>query len=404
MTIPQVVLNQHFKKYRTTASGMAFSGGCVGSFLFPILLEYLLKTYGLAGSFLILGGIIMNVIPAAMVLRKPSWLKEECKIVISKNDRNTESNFDDRKIRNEFYQNEKGHANKNKEKHEKSENGMDIPELKCYDNPSSFLNSSDFLRDNSDLFIKLFKSLRSFAIADDDKELLAISEDMQRNYFEYICTLFDNSIKERYPLREIIKKDSSEACSTYTSKYIKRDYENAENEIVLSATTLKVASVEEFYNSLSKRIQTLIHKDLKSIQPLFSDEEWVKVSLLIEQMKHIFKDLNVNQTDTFQNTTGNDNKICHKENDDKRPNTFKAHLTTAIKLHKNPLFLLISFSRSVHFLTFVPAMTIIVDFSMDKGLLEEDGKYVIAAISFGDLMGRLCLGWITDKEYLSLPR
>lgn len=166
---------------------------------------------------------------------------------------------------------------------------------------------------------------------------------------------------------------------------------------------LKTHMNAEFYSSLSTQINKYIKNDIKNYPSVFSEEECTKLTQLLPQIRYIFCELNVNENFSFSNSH-NDNKVPGEKNVDKHPNTFKTHIKTAIRLHKNPLFLLISFSRCVHFLTFVPAMTIIVDFSMDKGLLEADGKYVIAAISFGDLMGRLCLGWITDKEYLSLPR
>ncbi|CAL1273196.1 unnamed protein product [Larinioides sclopetarius] len=73
----QVVIGQYFKKYRTTAIGMGFSGGCVGSFLFPTLMEWLLYNCGIEGTFLIISGIIMHCIPASMILKKPPWLTKK---------------------------------------------------------------------------------------------------------------------------------------------------------------------------------------------------------------------------------------------------------------------------------------------------------------------------------------
>jgi len=80
------------------------------------------------------------------------------------------------------------------------------------------------------------------------------------------------------------------------------------------------------------------------------------------------------------------------------------HIKTAIKLHRNPLFLLICLCRGVFMLTFIPLVTIIIDFAMDQGLKQSTGKYIIAILSLGDLLGRLCLGWINDSGLLSLPR
>ncbi|KAG8177239.1 hypothetical protein JTE90_028694 [Oedothorax gibbosus] len=73
-TLFQVVVNQYFEKYRSTASGIALSGACVGSVIFSFLIENLREAYGLQGTFLVLSGIILNVFPAAILLKPPSWI------------------------------------------------------------------------------------------------------------------------------------------------------------------------------------------------------------------------------------------------------------------------------------------------------------------------------------------
>lgn len=89
----------------------------------------------------------------------------------------------------------------------------------------------------------------------------------------------------------------------------------------------------------------------------------------------------------------------------KKPtNSFKHHIKAALYLHKKAIFILISCTRVAFFVSFSPVLTFIVDFAMDKGLQEEDGKYILGALSFGDILGRMCLGWITDSGYVSLPR
>lgn len=402
MTIPQVVLNQHFKKYRTTASGMAFSGGCVGSFLFPVLLEYMIKTYGLEGSFLILSGIIMNTIPAAMLLRKPSWLKKQSK-------KSCGASEDD-KFQNTLNQNDNECFNERKESLEKHKNGHRHKIEKYKDFAAcniSYLSQVDtkFIRENCGSFITLIKNINACEDNDgDDNILVTVPENILQKYFEDLCILIDSIINDSKSLKVTGIKESPEYfVAGSISKFTQRDCESEKREVVLSAATLRKHMNGEFYDSLSVQLNKFIKNDIKIFPLIFSEEEYTKFHILIQQIKCIFSELNVDGNDSSF-TNRNDNKVSGERSADKHPNTFKAHIKTAIRLHKNPLFLLISFSRCVHFLTFVPAMTIIVDFSMDKGLLEADGKYVIAAISFGDLMGRLCLGWITDKEYLSLPR
>lgn len=72
-----IVVNQYFDKFRATALGLGYSGDCFGSFAFPIFIEHLFATYDVRGSFLIIGGVVLNVIPMALLLRKPPWIKDE---------------------------------------------------------------------------------------------------------------------------------------------------------------------------------------------------------------------------------------------------------------------------------------------------------------------------------------
>lgn len=75
-----------------------------------------------------------------------------------------------------------------------------------------------------------------------------------------------------------------------------------------------------------------------------------------------------------------------------------------IILISNPMFHVISISLAGFAMLFDPAITIIVDYVMDKGFEENDAKYFISMLSIGDLLGRLCFGWVTDKKYMTLPK
>ncbi|XP_063427482.1 monocarboxylate transporter 12-like [Mytilus trossulus] len=56
-----VMIGSYFKKIRTRANGIALSGASVGTFVIPPLMEFLLQTYGLPGTYLILGGLYLTV-------------------------------------------------------------------------------------------------------------------------------------------------------------------------------------------------------------------------------------------------------------------------------------------------------------------------------------------------------
>lgn len=72
-----LTINQYFDKYRGTALGLGYSGDCFGNFAFPFIIEYLIEVYGVQGTFLIIGGILLNILPMSLLLRNPPWLKKE---------------------------------------------------------------------------------------------------------------------------------------------------------------------------------------------------------------------------------------------------------------------------------------------------------------------------------------
>ncbi|XP_054706971.1 monocarboxylate transporter 9-like [Uloborus diversus] len=71
VTLNPVLIHQHFKHHKATATGIAYAGASVGSFALPPLIEYLLGAYGFKGSFLLLGAIILNGLIPAFMARSP---------------------------------------------------------------------------------------------------------------------------------------------------------------------------------------------------------------------------------------------------------------------------------------------------------------------------------------------
>lgn len=72
-----VVLNQNFSKYRAFAMGIAYSGSSAGSFVFPPISNYFLSAYDLDGTFLLLGGIMLNALIGTMFFKTPKRYKVE---------------------------------------------------------------------------------------------------------------------------------------------------------------------------------------------------------------------------------------------------------------------------------------------------------------------------------------
>lgn len=75
----------------------------------------------------------------------------------------------------------------------------------------------------------------------------------------------------------------------------------------------------------------------------------------------------------------------------------------AFKVICDPMFVLIATTNAIYTSSFVCMVTIIVDFSRDLQIGESNEKYILMLLSVGDIAGRLGLGWITDRGYMSTP-
>lgn len=379
-TLTTVIVSQYFDKYRTTAAGMTFSGACIGSFIFPPLIEWLLVVYGLSGSFLIVAGITMHCIPAAMILRKPSWVKRANKIAEAETTKQEN--------------NEKSASNQTKEDDEDLSKNVDL----------------NFLRTNSELVVKLMttdistKDEKCVVFPPED-DILREMEDMYsfvgekpslstseaspepRNELETTPVRGNNcrsnrllSVDDNFhtPVRKVqssysVMQSYTSPCKPFITTKLTELYNKSEN-LIMSHIAEK-----NRYTKVLKELR-LLHKVYEALKKrkIFNSPLLNTPSKLVPKIQNLKR---ATQSSGIWNNIGN-----------------------SIKLHGNPLFLLVSLCRAVHFFTFIPAITIIVDYSMDKGLKEEDGLYVIATLSVGDLLGRLGLGWVTDRGFISLPK
>ncbi|KAG8200647.1 hypothetical protein JTE90_022269 [Oedothorax gibbosus] len=234
-TLFQVIITQYFLKYRATASGLALSGACLGAFAFPVILEYMLANFGLAGTFLLTGGLIMHVLPASIMMVEPPWVRETT--------------------------------------------------VKDSNNPLISKQNDDS-----------YPSQVTYVIPEESKEKPDVIEDETEKQFK---------------------------CIQCPDSLVHLNSENSIAEVKLHVQISK--EIQE--NSISKG---------------------------------------------------------------------------TLKILKDPMFHMISLSFAAFALVIDFSITVIVDYFMDKGLMEETGKYFISIMSIGDLIGRLSFGWVTDKNYLSV--
>ncbi|GFR30787.1 hypothetical protein TNCT_696561 [Trichonephila clavata] len=268
-TLNHVVVTQHFVKHRATASGLANSGSCFGSFFLPALMEYMLFHFGLSGSFLITGGLLMHVIPAALILNEPSWLQRKENITPG------------------------------------------IPSSKRKANTGEF----HACKESQNVRTIGFKKRRSYSDSEPNKE-------------------------------------GPKKCDMNLNVG-KKGLDN----LAFTRSATDIADV-------SDKVGNLKSSDMKSGN-LPSEEVEAPID---EQQK---------QETSF--------------------------LKAIIRTFSNPMFFLISLSLAALAFLLDPVFIVNVDFLKDKGLKEEVAKYFISAMAFGNLVGKLGFGWVTDRQYMSIP-
>lgn len=315
-TLFQVVVNQYFKKYRSTASGIALSGACVGSVCFSFLIEALREAYGLQGTFLILSGVILNVLPAAILLRPPSWIKNG-------------SNSEIKKVP--------------VEKVQKLSLQIGIPE--------------DYIKSNQQKKMSC-TSLKPYLY--EKNEILNIHTlPTKAHSIANLVTSLDNKL----------------------SKTEKEGYDNI-----------------AFAMEMERNPRSLAEKRL-SIQNVFATSKeslYEKVPSIYNLHQESLKEENLKEDSSEKNNA--------KVEETAKSQSIVESIKTIARLYTNPVYVLICVCMSTYVLIFIPIMTSIVDYSKDKGLPETIGKYLIHSMAVGDIIGRLCFGWVTDKEFLSIPR
>ncbi|XP_015903742.2 monocarboxylate transporter 12-like isoform X3 [Parasteatoda tepidariorum] len=70
-TLIPTILKLHFTEHINLVNGIVLTGSCVGAIIMSPVITYLDSAYGTKGMFLILGGIFLNTIPAAILLKHP---------------------------------------------------------------------------------------------------------------------------------------------------------------------------------------------------------------------------------------------------------------------------------------------------------------------------------------------
>lgn len=317
-TLFQVVINQYFQKYKATASGIALSGACVGSFAFPFIMEEILDKFGLSDGFLLICGIVMHVLPPALLLKSPPWIEDP-----------------------EGYEKKRCALQNNKDMETKLDSNYKAP-------PSSYGNVKERIG-----------IIRSTSFSNNPVEEVHVSSFtlLKRRSKGFIDQFSKFVSTDRQP-----KKGNEVICTQYVIKEFLPPMEEKETAIACEYTSQSNGNTSSIY-----------------------------------AISHGLEDMQKKPTGTSSTGKKSFDSVSKSENP-----TMKENMKTIIELYANPMYILINICMASYVVVFIPILTVLVDYSKDKGIDETAGKYLINAMAAGDLAGRLCFGWVTDKSYMSV--
>ncbi|GBN37067.1 hypothetical protein AVEN_59037-1, partial [Araneus ventricosus] len=424
--IHMMIINQYFDKYKASALGLGYSGDCFGTFAFPVIMEYLLSTYGVKGTFLILGAIVFNVIPMALLLKKPPWIKDTSKSGNFSKNIAQESAKDIKPSKQPVresvgYRNE-GFLNLDDDlvpyDSVGKQNHKNISTKQEYDAPPIYqdvvktnLRISDIKHDIS----SISGSLRSHRKPSEISEI--IRESMVRH--DSLPPVFE---------KEALRTDSihSENCDDIQSTVEETHYDEERGKGVQYSANMK----KRTSSFVGQMAQDIVHRMrsasfasqvaqdgfITSIEPQQSEDfepqleefsgtvcQQVQTESQFEKIRSdsIKGELILSPNDQSLTTGTKDQTYSYwaiQVKETKKPSIWKSLLKTNMK----PIFILISISMAVYAFLFVGVLTIIIDYAVDQGVSQDDGKFLIIGFSVADLIGRLSFGQVIDRKLVKI--
>ncbi|KAG8185733.1 hypothetical protein JTE90_000720 [Oedothorax gibbosus] len=344
-----VKINQYFDKHRATAIGISYSGSCLGSFILPSIVEMLIDTYGLSGTFLILSGMVLHCVPAALLLRNPNFVIESSKQHIHQN-----------------FENERQSIISGKEVRLYTVKSQSDLKIKAASDPlrRKFGNTS---KNNPMVPNQIFKCLSC-------------------SYLSYQINTSDLPKGE-----QMLNNDSKEKWQGNRTE--------SEGKCVINNKLNQNSESSNYYNS-SVKINPFIWKTESGYSLPFSCSN-ISSTKLVQDDKRLnqFKNLGYFNSQYINSESDIAENQC--KNSDPATVQDPKNKSTIFSMIYDPVFILITVTNALYNFTFVCMISVIVDFARDIGVDATGDKFILMSLSVGDFIGRVGLGWVTDGGYMS---
>ncbi|XP_055953300.1 monocarboxylate transporter 12-B-like isoform X2 [Argiope bruennichi] len=440
------IITQHFVKRRATAISLVYVGSYVGFSVLPTIADLLIHTYGLSGTYLFLSGFLLHCVPLSMLLRCPdtdlTYNNAEtersgtssisiigdyppCTMKDSKCSLNDET-YHDVRIGHSNSENEMNgkdsdaliseNGNQYKSKQKDSKDRLSIKFLNCGDLQNiakssnikqckDGLRNESFVHDNTAKY-NLKTEPEATDIANSEKETADMNQIMKHTLRTKSQSCLGRTNKGFND--ENLKKFQNPQCTT---EYFKSEtkFKCIDDQVDYTKTTPKLLNYERtgssssiFLNPALKKCCTefLYTKNIKHCDKRSNELFPVFINPVQSSVSEKDKSFLEHPIKIDNKTTANQNHTQMR-----RASTISKQELTISKgmtIFFEPIFLLVLFGNAVYASSFIAFITVIVDFSIDIGMLDSDGKFVIMVFSIASNVGLLSFGWVTDCGYLSV--
>ncbi|GFR00729.1 MFS domain-containing protein, partial [Trichonephila clavata] len=411
--VTPVIINNYFLNGIITANSIANSGACIGSIIFPIMFEYLIDIYELSSCLLLTGGIVLNVAIAGVLMRPPSWSKQEIReeniplrkesseipkppplpLTISERRKSISLNFIDKKCNDKLdYEGDLG-SKTNLQRELQSELVLTLKKRTALqsEEPSTLRKFQEESYDSLDTSLSSFYAQKVQTLYKESDELLRAQKefedslsDFQSVVVDIVVTSKSDELLNRLDPDEVKTSELTESCParhSFSISSAKRRLNKFKSPIP-SAGPLK----KHKYTDSSGEINCF---DLYPVDE--STKEARKAS------------------ESHSLPTSKIDEIPEEPNQDLPPSEENreeslGHVGSFVSVITSMVFYLTAFTNISFYFLFHMFISIIVDYSMDRGIPNTDTKYVLMVFAFCDFLGRVCLGWITEMKYFTRAR
>ncbi|KFM77364.1 Monocarboxylate transporter 12, partial [Stegodyphus mimosarum] len=389
-----VAINQYFDKNRATASGISFSGACLGSFALPPIVEILLNTYGLSGTYLFLAGFVLNCVPAALLLKKPNFVITTAKSSQLKSvEEEKQSIVAGKKVKLYTVENNSDNLIPVQEKNV-SIHGANVKELQ--QSPDAY-DISDQQNKNENPVVaydERIKRLSTQTLLSDYSIHMSTSEALK----------FDEIIKKSKERRPV--DPANLECEVSSTDSQNLDFErdelfrkNSQLSFCSANRNTKVNLADSYFRTLRSLSMDSVLPSIKNnsdFRPTNSYNEAYDNSSYQNDFDEGLREYVTPQKSLYETSTSFTPTILSDSENSEEKSALKS-----FSIIFDPIFVLIAITNAIYCFTFVCMITVIVDFARDVGIGTSNEKYVLMSLSIGDLIGRLFLGRITDEGYMT---